>query len=205
MREAVYKKIQRKQRVSPPTNLGVRGSNPFGRAIFLLQPSAMRLLLLITLFLVAACSSAGGHYPSLQPRAAEAIDPRLQPIRPMNDRPVTGTLASKLSALVDQARSGEAAFEPVASEAERLAASAGAPQGEGWIAAQEALSAAIAARKATALAQSDIDALSATALQTHGGIAPNDLQAIDNAAADVSSISRSQTDRIAAIQRRLGL
>ncbi len=165
----------------------------------------MRLPLLITLFLVTACSSVGGHYPSLQPRAAEAIDPRLQPVRPMNDRPVTGALASQLSALVDQARSGEAAFEPAAAEAERLAASAGAPQGEGWIAAQEALSAAIAARKATALAQSDIDALGATALQTHGGIAPNDLLAIENAAAKVSSISRSQTDRIAAIQRRLGL
>ncbi|HLO21257.1 MAG TPA: hypothetical protein VK192_12280, partial [Sphingomicrobium sp.] len=121
------------------------------------------------------------------------------------DRPVADALQSQLAALVDQARSGEAAFEPAAAEAERLAASAGPPQSEGWIAAQEALSAAIAARRATALAQSDIDALGATALQTHGGIAPNDLKAIDSAAAAVTSISRSQTDRIAAIQRRLGL
>jgi hypothetical protein len=165
----------------------------------------MRLPLLITLFLVTACTSAGGPYPSLQPRSAEAIDPRLQPVRPMNDRPVADALQSQLAALVDQARSGEAAFEPAAAEAERLAASAGPPQSEGWIAAQEALSAAIAARRATALAQSDIDALGATALQTHGGIAPNDLKAIDSAAAAVTSISRSQTDRIAAIQRRLGL
>jgi hypothetical protein len=165
----------------------------------------MRLPLLITLFLVTACTSAGGPYPSLQPRSAEAIDPRLQPVRPMNDRPVADALQSQLAALVDQARSGEAAFEPAAAEAERLAASAGPPQSEGWIAAQEALSGAIAARRATALAQSDIDALGATALQTHGGIAPNDLKAIDSAAAAVTSISRSQTDRIAAIQRRLGL
>ena len=165
----------------------------------------MRLPLLIALFLVTGCSSAGGSYPSLQPRAAEAIDPRLQPVRPMNDRPATGALASQLAALVTRARSGEATFEPAAAEAERLAALAGAPQGEGWIAAQEALSAAIAARSATALAQSDIDAIGATALRTQGGIAPNDLKAIDNAAAEVTSISRSQTDRIAAIQRRLGL
>ncbi|HVU29150.1 MAG TPA: hypothetical protein VHE36_02005 [Sphingomicrobium sp.] len=165
----------------------------------------MRLPLLIALFLVTACSSAGGPYPSLQPRPAEAIDPRLQPVRPINDRPVTSALASRLAALVDQAKRGQAAFEPAAAEAERLAASAGPPQSESWIAAQEALSAAIAARNATAVAQSDIDALGANALQTQGGIAPNDLKAIEDAAAEVASISRSQDERIAAIQRKLGL
>ena len=165
----------------------------------------MRKPLLLPCLLLAACSTMhGGPYPSLQPRAAEAIDPRLQPVKPMNDRPVSPALAAKLAALVDQARGGDAAFEPAAAEAERLAAAAGAPQSEGWIAAQEALSAAIAARKPTALAQADIDALGATALQTQGGIAPNDLRAIDGAAAEVSRIARSQTDRIAAVQRRLG-
>jgi hypothetical protein len=160
---------------------------------------------IIAAMAVSACSSAGGPYPSLQPRAAEAIDPRLQPVRPMNDRPVAAELASELATLVDQARSGESAFEPAAAQAERLAASAGAPQSEGWIAAQEALSAAIAARKPTALAQADIDNIGATALQNHGGIAPNDLKAIDSAAAEVAAISRGQTDRIEAIKARLGL
>ena len=165
----------------------------------------MRLPLFLTVLALCACSTTrGGPYPSLQPRAAEAIDPRLQPVKPMNDRPVSTALAAKLAALVDEARGGDAAFEPAAAEAERLAAAAGAPQTEGWIAAQEALSAAIAARKPTALAQADIDALGATALQTQGGIAPNDLKAIDQAAAEVSRIARSQTDRIAAVQRRLG-
>jgi hypothetical protein len=165
----------------------------------------MRLPLLVTILALCACSATtGGPYPSLQPRAAEAIDPRLQPVKPMNDRPVSAALAAKLAALVDQARGGDAAFEPAAAEAERLAAAAGAPHSEGWIAAQEALSAAIAARKPTALAQADIDALGASALQTQGGIAPNDLKAIDGAAAEVSRIARSQTDRIAAVQRKLG-
>jgi hypothetical protein len=165
----------------------------------------MRLAPIVTVVLLTACSTSGGPYPSLQPRAAEAIDPRLQPVRPINDRPVASPLAARLQALVEQARGGEAAFEPAAAQAERLAPSAGAPQSEGWIAAQQALSAAIAARSATATAQSDIDALAATALQTQGGIAPNDLKAIDSAAAEVATISRSQTERIAAIQRRLGL
>jgi hypothetical protein len=162
-----------------------------------------RLLFLMATIVMGACST-GGPYPSLRPRAAEAIDPRIQPVRPINDRPATPALTKQLAALVDQARAGEADFGPAAAEAERLAAIAGASQSESWIAAQEALSAAIAARKPTALAEADIDALGATALQTQGGIAPNDLDAINKAASEVLKIARGQTDRIAAIQKRLG-
>ena len=158
----------------------------------------------MALFL-SACSSAGGPYPSLQPRAAEAIDPRLQPARPINDRPVSPALATQLAAFVGQARGGEGAFDASVAGAERLAAAAGAPQSESWIVAQEALTTAIAARKPTAEAQADIDALAATALQRQGGIAPNDLRAIQEAAAEVAAIARGQTDRIAVIQKRLGL
>ena len=152
-----------------------------------------------------ACSAGGGPYPSLAPRAAEAIDPRVPVVRPMNDRPASPALQSQLADLVAAARSGETAFAPAAAVAERLAAAAGEPQSENWIAAQEALSAAVSARKPTAVALGDVDALAATALQAHGGIAPNDLKAIQSAAAEVSRIARGQTDRIAAVQRRLGL
>jgi hypothetical protein len=162
-----------------------------------------RLSFLLAVIVLAACS-AGGPYPSLQPRAAEAIDPRIEPVRPINDRPVTPALAAELAALVEQARAGETAFGPAATEAERLSAAAGASQSESWIAAQEALTAAIAARRPTTMAQADIDALGATALKAHGGIAPNDLKAINTAAAEVLEIARRQTDRIAAIQKRLG-
>ena len=154
---------------------------------------------------LSACSAAGGPYPSLQPRTAEAIDPRVQPVRPINDRPVKPALASQLSALVAQARLGDAAFVPAIASAERLASSAGPPQSESWVVAQEALTTAIAARSPTANAQGDIDALGATSLVTQGGIAPNDLKAIDRAAGEVSSISRTQTDRIDAIKKRLGI
>ena len=164
----------------------------------------MRRSLILTMLVVTACSPTGGPYPSLQPRAAEAIDPHVQPVRPINDRPVAAALARQLAALVDQARSGETEFEPAAANAERLAAAAGAPQSESWIAAQEALTAAIAARRPTAMALADIDAIGATALQTQGGIAPNDLKAIQSAASAVAAIARGQTDRIDAIKRRLG-
>ena len=162
-------------------------------------------LSVLATFALGACTTPGGPYPSLQPRAAESIDPRLPVNRPMNGRPVTPTLASQLSQLVAQARDGEAAFSSKAAEAERLAAAAGAPQSEGWIAAQEALSAAVAAAGPTRIAMADIDALGANALQTNGGMSPNDLAAIKGAGAEVGAIDQRQADRIKAIQRRLGL
>jgi hypothetical protein len=162
------------------------------------------LLVLLTAGL-SACAAPGGPYPSLQPRAAEAIDPRLQPVRPMNDRPVTPALASRLAELLARARAGDAAFEPAAAQAERLAAAAGAPPGEGWVAAQQALSVADAARGPTGTALGDIDAIGSSLLQTQGGIAPNDLAAIKRAGAEVAAIDQRQADRIKAIHRRLGL
>jgi hypothetical protein len=165
----------------------------------------MRSPVLVTLLLLSACSAPGGSYPSLQPRAAEAIDPRVPVTKPMNERPVAPALASRLAALVDDARAGDAAFESAAAEAERLAAAAGAPHSDSWITAQEGLTAAIAARKQTATALSDIDEMGANALRTQGGIAPNDLSVIRNAAAEVGALDRRQAERIDSIQKRLGL
>src|SRR6476469_780094 len=124
----------------------------FGRTIFPLEPAPMRWTLLITIAMLAACTAPGGPYPSLRPRAAEAIDPRVPVDRPMNDRPVAASLVVHLAALVGQAESGDGSFDAAASNAERLAGAAGAPQSESWIAAEEALSAEVVARKATATA-----------------------------------------------------
>ena len=161
------------------------------------------IILLATL--AAGCTQVGGPYPALQPRAAEAIDPRVPVERPINDRPVTQALASRLAALVDEARAGDAAFTPLAAEAERLAGVAGAGPGEGWILAQLSLSAAVAARAPTVRALGDIDALGAEQLADQGGLSPNDLAAIQAAARQVSAIERRQAATIAAVQRRLGL
>ena len=165
----------------------------------------MRRPLFLTILLATACSTPGGPYPSLQPRAAEAIDPRVPVERRMNDRPVAPALTAQLAQLVGQARSGDTAFEPAAALAERLTASAGERQGEGWIAAQEALTAAIAAREPTPHALGDIDGLAAALLQSRGGIAPNDLAAIKSAADEVAAIDRRQTERIDALKHRLGI
>lgn len=164
----------------------------------------MRRALVLASLLLSACSSPNGRYPSLQPRAAEKIDPRVPIERPMNDRPAAPALTARLASLVDEAQNGERSFSSAVTNAEHLAASAGAPQSESWIAAQEALTAAIAARKPTASALSDIDEIGATALQKQGGIAPNELAEIDRAASEVAALDQRQTDRIKAIEKRLG-
>ena len=152
---------------------------------------------------LAGCASSAAP-PSLLPRPAEAIDPRVEVVRPMNDRPVSASLAGQLAALVSQARSGDAAFGPAAAEAQRLAASAGAPQSESWIAAEEALSRAVAAKEATARALGDIDSLGGDRLQTNSGMAPSDLAAVQQASAEVFAIDQRQSETIKSIQAALG-
>lgn len=163
-------------------------------------PSPLLLLPLV----LAGCSTAGGPFPSLQPRAAETIDPRLPVERPMNARAVSPALAASLSEMVGRAHAGDSAFAPLMASAERLAGSAGAAHGEGWISAEEALSAAVAARRATATALADIDGLGADRLQSQGGMAPADLDAIQAAASEVGAIDRRQQDRVEAVQKQLG-
>ena len=165
----------------------------------------MRRELVLTALMLSACSTPNGLYPSLQPREAEKIDPRVPVERPINNRATAPALATRLASLVDEALGGEQAFDSAAANAEHLAASAGVPQSESWILAQEALTAAIAARKQTVSALSDIDEIGANALQTHGGIAPNDLAAIDRAAAEVAEIAQRQAARLKSIENRLGI
>ena len=157
---------------------------------------------IILLMLLSACAS-GNAPPSLLPRAAEAIDPRIPIVKPMNDRPVDAALAGNLAELVRQALSGDAMFQPAAAEAQRLAEAAGPAQTESWIAAEQALTRAIATRDVTVRALGDIDALGANRLQANAGLAPNDLEAIKHAGAEVGAIDERQARAIKAIQDQL--
>lgn len=153
--------------------------------------------------IASGCARPAGPYPSLYPRAAEAIDPRVPIVRPLNDRPAEAALVARLDELVAEARRGDDAFGGPIAAAERLAQGAGPRESESWIAAQQALSAAVAARAPTARALAEIDALGATRLRDNGGLAPNDLKAIEDAAAVVGRIAERQTTAIAAIEARL--
>jgi len=163
-----------------------------------------RIFWLVPPLAAAACTSPVVLAPSLAPRSAEAIDPRL-PIPPAPPAaPAGAALRARLAELVAQARAGDQAFASAAAEAERLAAVAGEAQSESWIAAQQALSLAVAARGQTTRALGDIDEIAATALANRGGIAPGDLAAIEQAAAEAAAIDARGAARVEAIQARLG-
>ena len=161
-------------------------------------------LALLALGPLSACSTPPGNYPSLAPRPQEAIDPRIPIPNEVHVGPADPNLSSHLAALIDQAQSGDQAFQGIIENAERLAASAGAQQSESWVAAQQALSAAQEARAPTTRALGDIDLIGADALQKNGGIPAGNLAAIQAAAAKVSEIDSAEADRIDAIERRLG-
>ena len=155
--------------------------------------------------LAAGCAAPAGNPPSLAPRAAEAIDPRVPIPNEVIIGPADATLSAHLAALVDQAQAGDSAFAVAAAEAERLAQAAGASQSESWVVAQQALSVAQSARAPTTRALGDIDALAANALERQGGLPPGNLEAIRTTASSVSAIDNRQSARIEAIESRLGL
>jgi hypothetical protein len=163
----------------------------------------MRLSVPLLTLLVCACAPPGPEPPSLSPRAAEAIDPRL----PVSQTPVatqvSPALRQQLDAFVAQAGAGDRAFQSAIGEARRLAAAAGSRESESWVAAQQAISAAIAARGPVTRAIGDIDALAAGWIQSHGGIGPADQAAIEEAAGRVAGIDRQQAETIDALQARL--
>ncbi len=162
-------------------------------------------LAIAVLAALSSCAAPGGPYPSLQPRAAERIDPRIPVERPVNDRPASAELVARLDALIAEARAGDAAFGGPAENGRRLAEAAGAPRSESWIAAQQALSAAVAARAPVGTALADVDALGADKVQAQRGLSPSDLKAIKDAGAAIGAIDAREAQVIAAIQRRLGI
>ena len=161
-------------------------------------------LVILPLALLTACATQRAAEPSLAPRAAQAIDPRV----PLPSGPEPGSvqpsLQAQLNALIADARAGDSAFAGAAGEAERLAAAAAGPGSESWIAAQQALSAVVAARAQTTRAVGDIDQIVAASLATRGGIRPADLDAVQAAAREASAIDNRQAERIKALQARLG-
>ena len=156
------------------------------------------------ILLLSACAAPPAGEPSLAPRAAEAIDPRVPIPNEVAATPADGALVARLAELVAEASRGDAAFRDAAAEAERLAGQAGEPQSESWVAAQQALSAALAARAPTTRAMADIDALAANAIGVPGRATSGNLAAIEDAAGRVGAIDRGQAERLAAIQARLG-
>jgi hypothetical protein len=163
----------------------------------------MRALLVPLLLGTAACAVQEMSAPSLAPRAAETIDPRV----PVPDSELTARadpqLQQQLRALVAQAVSADESFQPAIAEARRLAEAAGPAESESWVLAQQALSKAISARAPVTQAVGEIDALGARSVVAHGGIGAANLKAIESAAAQVAEIDNRQAAALASVQALL--
>lgn len=160
-------------------------------------------ILLASILLAAACSAPMTNEPSLAPRAAESIDPRLPIPDTVPSGPVNAELAARLNALVDATRAGAPAFNTQEGEAARLAAAAGPMASESWIAAQQALSRLVERHGVTTKAAGDIDALAANRLEGQHWIRPSDREAIAAAAAEVGAINNAQSDAIRRLTSQL--
>lgn len=164
----------------------------------------MQRALLFLPLAIAACSTPSGPTPSLAPRAAESIDPRVPiPVEPSSGT-VDPALRARLAQLLEEVRISDQVFVAAAGAAERLAAAAGSTNSESWIAAQQALSGLVEARGPTARALSDIDAIAAQRLETAGWIEPANFAAIEAAASEAGAVDRRQATVIDSLQARLG-
>jgi hypothetical protein len=164
---------------------------------------AMRRIPLIVLATLSACSVPQSVEPSLAPRAAESVDPRVPIPGDVVVGPADPALVARIAELLAEVRAGDATFQSVVPNAEALAAAAGPAQSESWIVAQEALSGLVAARAPVTKAIADLDALAAIRIAASGGILPGDLAAIEAATAEAGAIGQRQADLIDRLQARL--
>ena len=142
--------------------------------------------------LLAGCV-AEGPFPSLQPRPEERLDAE-EPERQPEQVPDDPAVRARTAELIAQARAGDRDFESAYPPAAAAAAAAGPPESDGWVAAQEAISRAEAARAATMRALGDLDSLAIerAAVPT----SDSDLAAIAAAVAEVERIAAAQQRRM---------
>ena len=137
--------------------------------------------------------TAGGPFPSLAQREVER-----QPIaEPVRATPVVADdigLRSAIAEHLARARQADAKFATTIGSAESAARAAGSPGSDSWVAAQEQVSRAEAARAGTTLAYGDLDrlALERSNLPT----SPNDQAALASALSEVEQIAAGQQSRL---------
>jgi hypothetical protein len=163
-----------------------------------------RLSILLVALAISACAdSTRPGEPSLAPRAAERIDPRVPVPDTSGSLPGSAAMQAQLNGLLANVRAAQGTADAAIAAAESAASRAGARPGEGWVQAQQLLSAAVAARYPVTRGLSEIDALAARAVREQGGLVPADLAAVREAAEAAAAIDRRQADRIAGVEARL--
>ncbi len=153
---------------------------------------------------LAGCATALPTEPSLAPRAAEAIDPRLPIASEPTLGPVDRALGERLSRLVAEGNAGAATFDTQVGQAQELASAAGPAQSESWIVAQQSLSGLEGARARSTRALADIDAIAADRIQRGTGLTASDLGAVEAASGALRALTDRQTSIIDRLAARLG-
>ncbi|WP_118857629.1 hypothetical protein [Sphingomonas mesophila] len=126
----------------------------------------MRHLFLLGLIALGGCQTPGApSEPSLAPRAAEAIDPRLPVEAAVDARPADPALAARIAALVGQADQAANAFAAAEPRVRSAAEEAGPRESESWIAATLALGELERIRAPFTAALAELDALRAAAVR----------------------------------------
>ncbi len=151
----------------------------------------MKFSALLIVPLLAACMKTVPA-PSLASRPAETVDIDTPSPAPAPLQPSEGVQAALIAKLIGLARQGDAAFE----KAFPATLASGPPQSEAWILAQNARSAAEAARGPTIDALSGLDAAIGDAIER--GQATDALLV---ARAEVQSIYNKQVARLDSITR----
>jgi GAF domain-containing protein len=159
-------------------------------------------LLALGLF-CAGCTTPPGAEPSLAPRAAEAIDPRLPVVAAPDPAPADPALAGRLAALLGQARAAATEFDSTERQVRALAAAAGPAQSESWVSAQAGLARLERARGPAASAAAEVDALAAERLRVGRSYTAADLAALEQAAAELRAINERQVAALDSISQAL--
>jgi hypothetical protein len=162
---------------------------------------ARRLTIVSAITALSGGCVAPGPFPSLAPREAEreiSVDDTLQK-RPAV--PIDAALGARIAALLSDARRSEAAFAAALGAAEAAAGRAGTEGSETWIAAQQAVSAAEAARAPTVGALAELDGLSLE----RAGMATDQSQfeALLAAVAEAQRFAEGQQRRLDVVRARL--
>lgn len=164
--------------------------------------STCRALALSLAVLLAGCAFTATP-PSLAPRAAEKIDPRLPVVDNSAALPADPALLAELRAAEARARSAAAAAEPAIAAARNAVGSAGARESESWIAAQQLVSAAVAARGPFTTALGDFDRLIAGRIVSGARLVPKELAEAKASSAELAALDRRQGQELDALQQRL--
>ena len=163
----------------------------------------MRILPLLLLLALGACASGEVDAPKLGYRSAEAIDPRL-PVGREDPAPGELTMGGEIAALKARAMQGAAQFEALEGDTVAAVGRAAAPGSESWTQAQQLLSRLDAARRMTALALADIDALATDRMAGGGWVSPADRSAIEAATREVGALNARQSALIDRLAGALG-